>query len=72
VSAVEIVRPEHVVFMAHDRRRPAGYIALHPEADAAILVDHVLIAPGNEGRRIAHRLLAYAEGYAISKRAARL
>jgi GNAT superfamily N-acetyltransferase len=57
------------------RARPApaaGYVALHPEAGAAILVDHVLVAPGHEGRGIGHRLVAYAEGYAISERATRL
>ena len=59
-------------FVAHDRRRTTGYVALHPEAGAAILVDHVLVAPGHEGRGIGHRLVSYAEGYAISERATRL
>jgi GNAT superfamily N-acetyltransferase len=60
------------VFVVHDRRRPAGYVALQPEASAAILVDHVLVARGHEGRGIGHRLVVNAEGYAISERATRL
>jgi ribosomal protein S18 acetylase RimI-like enzyme len=54
-------------------RRTGGLLhRLHPDAGAAILVDHVLVAPGHEGRGIGHRLLAYAEGYASAGRATRL
>jgi GNAT superfamily N-acetyltransferase len=63
---------QDVVFVAHAKRRAAGYVALHPEADAVILIDHVLVAPGHEGRGIGHRLLAHAEGYAIAEGATRL
>jgi ribosomal protein S18 acetylase RimI-like enzyme len=61
-----------VVFIARERRRPAGYVALLPEDELTIVVEQVLVAPGHERRGIGHRLLEHAEGYAIAQRARRL
>lgn len=66
---------EHdLVFVARERTRqrvePAGYVALRREPEAAaVVVEQLFVAPGHEQRGIGHRLLAYAEGYAISERA---
>jgi ribosomal protein S18 acetylase RimI-like enzyme len=57
-----------VVFVAHERAQPAGYLALRPESDAAYVIEQVLVAPGHERRGVGHRLLEHAEGYAISER----
>ena len=61
-----------VVFVAHERAQPAGYVALRSEEDAAFLIEQVLVAPGHERRGVGHRLLEHAEGYAISERATAL
>jgi ribosomal protein S18 acetylase RimI-like enzyme len=58
-----------LVFVARERGQPAGYVAMHEEADDAMCVDQLFVAPGHEHRGVGHRLLAYAEGYAISQRA---
>jgi ribosomal protein S18 acetylase RimI-like enzyme len=58
-----------VVFVAHERAQPAGYVALRSEEDAAFLIEQVLVVPGHERRGVGHRLLEHAEGYAISERA---
>ena len=58
-----------VVFVAREDDQPAGYVALHAEAAGLIVVEQLFVAPGHEQRGIGHRLLAYAEGYAIAKRA---
>ena len=55
-----------VVFVARDEGRAAGYVALHREVDEATVVDQLLVAAGHERRGVGHRLLAYAEGYAIA------
>jgi ribosomal protein S18 acetylase RimI-like enzyme len=57
-----------VVFVAREDGQLGGYIALCPE-DGLIVVEQLFVAPGHEGRGIGHRLLAYAEGYAIAERA---
>ena len=57
-----------VVFVAREERQPAGYVAVRPDrSTASIVVDQLFVAPGHEQRGIAHRLLAYAEGYAIAE-----
>jgi ribosomal protein S18 acetylase RimI-like enzyme len=61
-----------VVFVAHERAQPAGYVALRSEEDAAFLIEQVLVVPGHERRGVGHRLLEHAEGYAISERASAL
>ena len=58
-----------VVFVAREQGRPAGYVALRPATDGAIVVEQLLVAPGHERRGIGRRLLAHAEGYAIAERA---
>jgi ribosomal protein S18 acetylase RimI-like enzyme len=61
------------LFVAREHEEPAGYVALHHDADTAtIVVDQLFVAPGHEGRGIGHRLLAFAEGYAIAERAGAL
>jgi ribosomal protein S18 acetylase RimI-like enzyme len=62
------VLAEDVVFVAHEEGTPAGYVALHREGEVVVVVDQLFVAPGHERRGIGHRLLAYAEGYAIAER----
>jgi ribosomal protein S18 acetylase RimI-like enzyme len=56
-----------VMFVAHELGQPAGYVALGRAEGGAIVVEQLFVAPGHEGRGIGHRLLAYAEGYAIAE-----
>jgi ribosomal protein S18 acetylase RimI-like enzyme len=42
---------------------------LHRVEGEVIVVDQLFVAPGHERRGIGHRLLAYAEGFAIAERA---
>ena len=65
---LEVLRSD-VVFVAHERGLPAGYVALRREKDGPIVVEQLFVAPGHERRGIGHRLLAHAEGYAIAERA---
>ena len=58
-----------VVFVAREDDQPAGYVALQPAEAGVIVVEQLFVAPGHEQRGIGHRLLAYAEGYAIAERA---
>jgi ribosomal protein S18 acetylase RimI-like enzyme len=57
-----------VIFVAREKGRPAGYVALRRD-DGTIVVEQLFVAPGREGRGIGHQLLAHAEGYAIAERA---
>jgi ribosomal protein S18 acetylase RimI-like enzyme len=57
-----------LVFVARERGQLGGYVALCEE-DGLIVVEQLFVAPGHERRGIGHRLLAYAEGYAIAERA---
>ena len=57
-----------VVFVAREHGQLGGYVALCEE-DGLIVVEQLFVAPGHERRGIGHRLLAYAEGYAIAERA---
>jgi ribosomal protein S18 acetylase RimI-like enzyme len=57
---------EHdAVFVARVGDSVAGYVALRAER-GAMRVEQLLVAPHHEGEGVGHRLLAYAEGYAIS------
>jgi len=56
------------VFVARDDG-PAGYVALRTESDICVVVDQLLVAPGHERMGVGHRLLEYAEQYAIERRA---
>ncbi|MDX6491952.1 MAG: hypothetical protein QOD43_2197 [Gaiellaceae bacterium] len=59
-----------LVFVAREREEPAGYVALRPyPATGIVVIDQLFVAPAHEQRGIGHRLLAYAEGYAIAERA---
>ena len=59
------------VFVARDND-PAGYVALRSESDICVVVDQLLVAPGHERMGVGHRLLEYAEQYAIERRASGL
>ena len=65
---LEVLRHD-VIFVAREHGQPAGYVAMHREEDGPIVVEQLFVAPGHEQRGIGHRLLAYAEGYAIAERA---
>jgi ribosomal protein S18 acetylase RimI-like enzyme len=58
-----------VIFVAREDDQPAGYVALRSEAAGVVVVEQLFVVPGHEQRGIGHRLLAYAEGYAIAERA---
>ena len=58
-----------VIFVAREDDQPAGYVAMQPAEAGVIVVEQLFVAPGHEQRGIGHRLLAYAEGYAIAERA---
>jgi ribosomal protein S18 acetylase RimI-like enzyme len=57
------------VFVAHEQDEVAGYVALFFPDPEHMIAEQVFVAPGHERRGIAHRLLAHAEGYAITKQA---
>jgi ribosomal protein S18 acetylase RimI-like enzyme len=65
---LEVLRRD-LVFVAREQGQPAGYVALRREEGGAIVVEQLFVAPGHERRGIGHRLLAHAEGYAITQRA---
>ena len=58
-----------VIFVAREDDQPAGYVALQPAEAGVLVVEQLFVAPGHEQRGTGHRLLAYAEGYAIAERA---
>jgi ribosomal protein S18 acetylase RimI-like enzyme len=58
-----------LIFVAREKGRAAGYVALRGDEGGVIVVEQLFVAPGDEGRGIGHQLLAYAEGYAIAERA---
>lgn len=67
-SVLEALRND-LLFMAREEGEPAGYVALRHEPDGSVVVEQLLVVPGHEQRGIGHRLLDYAEGYAIAVRA---
>lgn len=67
-QVLEVLRRD-VIFVALEHGQHAGYVALRRQEDGPILVEQLFVAPGHERRGIGHRLLAYAEGYAIAERA---
>jgi ribosomal protein S18 acetylase RimI-like enzyme len=58
-----------LLFLAKEEGEPAGYVALRREPDGAFVVEQLFVLPGHERRGVGHRLLDYAEGYAIAERA---
>ena len=64
------VLEDDLVFVAREHSQAAGYVALHHDrSDRTVIVDQLFVAPGHERRGVGHRLLAHAEGWAISERA---
>jgi ribosomal protein S18 acetylase RimI-like enzyme len=61
-----------VVFVARERGRPVGYVALGRDSDGQLLVEQILVAPGHEQRGIGRRLLATAEEFACAEGVASL
>jgi ribosomal protein S18 acetylase RimI-like enzyme len=59
---------DDVVFVARELGALAGYLALRRESERSLLIEQVLVAPGHERHGVGQRLLAYAEGYAVSER----
>jgi ribosomal protein S18 acetylase RimI-like enzyme len=58
-----------VIFVARERGQLAGSVALNREENETIVIEQLFVTPGHEGHGIGHRLLGYAEGYAIAERA---
>ena len=65
---VEVLRRD-VTFVAREQGQPVGYVALRSKEGGAVVVEQLFVATGHERRGIGHRLLAYAEGYAIAEHA---
>ena len=65
---LEVLRRD-VVFVAREHAQLSGYVALCRHEDGPIVIEQLFVAPGHERRGIGHRLLGYAEGYAIAERA---
>jgi ribosomal protein S18 acetylase RimI-like enzyme len=59
---------EDLVFVARERSQPAGYVALRPDPEPALVIEQLFVAPGHEHHGVGHRLLAFSEGYAIANR----
>jgi ribosomal protein S18 acetylase RimI-like enzyme len=58
-----------LLFLAREAGEAAGYVALRHEPDGAFVIEQLFVVPGHERRGVGHRLLDYAEGYAIAERA---
>ena len=58
-----------LLFLAKEEGEPAGYVALRYEPDGSFVIEQLFVLPGHERRGVGHRLLDYAEGYAIAERA---
>lgn len=65
------VLERETVFVAEIEGEPAGYVAVQ-RADVAVRVDQLFVSPEHEAEGVGRQLLEWAEGYAISERAARL
>ena len=65
------VLERETVFVAELGGSPAGYVAL-TRADDAVRIDQLFVSPEHEAEGVGRQLLEWAEGYAISERAARL
>ena len=55
-----------IVFVAELAGHPAGYAAVRVEG-AVLVVDRVVVAPADRGRRVGNRLLDWLEGYGIAR-----
>ena len=65
------VLERETVFVAELAHSPAGYVAL-TRAEDAVRIDQLFVSPEHEAEGVGRQLLEWAEGYAISERAARL
>jgi len=65
------VLERETVFVADLEGSLAGYVALRPTGDA-MCIDQLFVSPEHEAEGIGRQLLEWAEGYAISERAAKL
>jgi ribosomal protein S18 acetylase RimI-like enzyme len=65
------VLERETVFVAELEASPAGYVALS-RAEDRVCIDQLFVSPEHEGEGIGRQLLEWAEGYAISERAAKL
>jgi GNAT superfamily N-acetyltransferase len=65
------VLERETVFVADLEGSPAGYVALRPTRHA-VCIDQLFVSPEHEAEGIGRQLLEWAEGYAISERAAKL
>jgi GNAT superfamily N-acetyltransferase len=65
------VLERETVFVAELEASPAGYVALS-RAEDRICIDQLFVSPEHEAEGIGRQLLEWAEGYAISERAAKL
>jgi GNAT superfamily N-acetyltransferase len=66
-SVLAVLR-EDFLFVAREGSHAAGYTALrHDRAQDTVVVEHLFVAPGHEQHGVGHRLLAHAEGWAISE-----
>lgn len=65
------VLERETVFVADLEGSLAGYVALRPSGDA-MCIDQLFVSPEHEAEGIGRQLLEWAEGYAISERAAKL
>jgi ribosomal protein S18 acetylase RimI-like enzyme len=66
-AGVLAVLAEDVVFVAREGGMQAGYVALARNASEGLVIEQLLVAPGHERRGVGRRLLAHAEGYAITQ-----
>jgi ribosomal protein S18 acetylase RimI-like enzyme len=55
-----------VVFVADAGGHLAGYVALRTQGDA-LLLEQLAVAEIDQGQRVGHRLLDWAEGYGVSQ-----
>jgi GNAT superfamily N-acetyltransferase len=62
---------DDIVFVAEVNGHPAGFLAVRETGDALVL-DRLVVAPADQGRRVGHALLDWAEGYCTSRRLRRL
>jgi GNAT superfamily N-acetyltransferase len=55
-----------IVFVAEVSGHPAGFLASR-ETGQALVVDRMVVPPADQGRRVGHALLDWAEGYGCSR-----
>ncbi len=60
-----------VVFLAEVEGHAAGYVAVR-EADGALRLERLVVAPADQGRHVGHALLDWVEGYGVSRGLERL